>query len=175
MRGALVLLAAVLLTAAESDEVFVDAGACPGEACVYGEQWTAREPVELRASPAEAAAVVATLSAQERVETVTGEVHTRPGRFVVKKARDGFEPGAVLLLYTYLGERWYRARHEGALVRADLGFGPYGRRCREPDDDRCWGVLERRAQSRWWVRVRRSSGLEGWVLDSRSLEKLGAH
>jgi len=160
---------------ANADEIFVDRGACPGEGCVYGEQWVVREPIELHSSPSESSEVVDMLGPRDHVETLTGEVHTRPGRFVVKQARGAFQPGDVLLLYTYLGEGWYRMRHEGALGRADLGFSPWDKRCQSREDRRCWGTLERKLQFWWWVKVRAPSGLEGWVLDSRSFEKPGAH
>jgi hypothetical protein len=170
----LALIATLMLGAAPSD-VFVDAGACPGEGCVYGERWTARDSLELRAEARDSAEVVATLAPGDPVKTVTGEVHTRPGRFVVTRARDGFAPGDVLLLYTYIGEGWYRARHGGELVRVDLGFGPRGRRCRTRDAEGCWGVLERPPESRWWVKLRTTAGVEGWTLDSLALEKPSAH
>lgn len=169
------LLVMVLIAASGAGEIFVDPGACPGEGCVYGETWTVREPIELRAAPEEVAPVVSTLSPPAQVETRTGEVHTRPGLFVVTKPRGTFVTGDELLLYTYLGEGWYRVRHAGELQKADLGFGPRGKRCRAEDDRGCWGVLKRPVESRWWVQLRTSSGLEGWVVDSRSLEKPGAH
>jgi hypothetical protein len=129
--------------------------------------------MELYASPSESSDVVATLAPEERISTITGEVHTRPGRFVVTSPRDAFKPGDVILLYTYLGEGWYQARHNGVSVKADLGFGPWGRRCRSEDDQRCWGVLEQNVEFWWWVKVRKLSGTEGWVLDSKSFVKPG--
>ena len=151
--------------------VFVDVGACPGEGCVYGERWTARAVVSLRAAPEQSAAAVGRLQPGESVETLTGEVHTAPGRFVVRRTYGEFAPGDEILVYTYLGEGVFRVRHNGILKEADLEFSPWGgsggNRCQ--DEARCWGTLDRALRFTWWVKVRSASGTEGWVSESAAL------
>jgi len=73
-----------------------------------------------------------------------------------------------MFLYTYLGEGWFRLRHNGLLKIAELGFSPWGgtsgKRC-ELDSTRCWGSLQQELYFEWWVKVRTEEGLEGWTLD----------
>ena len=146
-------------------EVFVDEGACPGEGCQYGEIWTAREAVVLRERASPEAAVVATVEPGERVRTITGEVHTEAGRFEVQREHGDFRPGDEVLVFTYLGEGWFRLQHEGEIKEADLGFSPWGgsagRRCNS--SERCWGSLHEELRFDWWVLVRADSGSEGWI------------
>jgi hypothetical protein len=145
--------------------VFIDKGACPGEGCMYGERWVARSAVDLLKAPESTAPVVATVKTGEPISTVTGEVHTVPGRFVVHRTHQDFNPGDEVLVYTYLGEGVFRIRHNGQLRDADLNFGPAGgsggKRCEE--QPRCWGTLQEELQFTWWVLVRTTSGTEGWV------------
>jgi hypothetical protein len=169
------LLLLALVAAAE--EVFVDRGACPGEGCRYGERWVASTPVPLRARPDSAAPSVTTVQAGDSVHTLTGEVHTVPGRFVILRAHADFAPGDEILLYTYLGEGWFRIRHDGRLREADLGFSPWGgspgKRCEK--DPGCWGILESELRFDWWVKLRTSEGVEGWTLATGSFDRGSDH
>jgi hypothetical protein len=162
-----------LLLVLVTSPVFVDKGACPGEGCTYGERWIAKEQARLRAGPSREAEQTVAVQPGEEVVTVSGEVHTVPSKFVVRREHEGFRPGDEVLVYTYLGEGWFRLRHNGELKKADLGFSPWGgsagRRCEE--DPRCWGILEELLQFDWWVLVRTSSGVEGWVLNAQSFER----
>ena len=113
VRTALLFIGVLVSADAIAQDLFIDKGACPGEGCVYGEQWVARTPVRLRSAPSLTASFSGTVLAAESVQTVTGEVHTSPGRFVVHRPHGGFAPGDEVFLYTYLGEGWFRLRHEG--------------------------------------------------------------
>ena len=147
--------------------VFIDKGGCPGEGCMYGERWIARSDVDLLKAPDPTAVVISTVRSGETVRTVTGEVHTIPGRFVVHSRHDEFAPGDEVLVYTYLGEGVFRIRHNGQLKEADLNFGPgggsNGKRCEV--QARCWGTLHEELQFTWWVLVRTAAGTEGWIRD----------
>jgi hypothetical protein len=164
---------ALLVGFASAEEVFIDRGACPGEGCGYGERWSARTSVPLRARPEATAPTVASVEPGASVRTLTGEVHTVPGRFAVLRAHEDFAPGDVILLYTYLGEGWFRVRHDGRIREADLGFSPWGgspgSRCEQ--DPGCWGILESELRFDWWVRVRTSAGIEGWTLETGSFDQ----
>ena len=176
-RIAFLALLLLIAGASTADDVFIDKGACPGEGCSYGESWVARGLVELRYGPDLSASVTGTVRPGEAVRTLTGEVHTIPGLYVVKRVvkRPGgdFAPGDEVLVYTYLGEGWFRIRHNGELKRADLGFSPWGGssgdRCER--DPNCLGFLERKLQFSWWIKVRTSEGVEGWVLDANAFDQ----
>ena len=160
-----------------AQDVFVDEGACPGEGCVYDEQWVARSLVQLYEAPVESALVSGIVREGEAVQTTTGEVHTEPGRFIVHRPHDEFSPEDEVFLYTYLGEGWFRLRHNGELKVADLGFSPWGgtsgKRCEL--ESRCWGSLEQELHFEWWVKVRTEGGLEGWTLNVADFDKPTYH
>ncbi len=173
------LLAIGLLVIAQAlaQDTFIDEGACPGEGCVYGESWVARSRVRLHNAPNLSAPFAGTVLAGEAVQTVSGEVHTRPGRFIIHRSHDEFAPGDEVFLYTYLGEGWFRLRHNGLLKVADLGFSPWGgtsgKRCEL--DSRCWGSLQQELYFEWWVKVRTEEGLEGWTLDASDFDQPTYH
>ena len=170
MRRILLLALLVASAASADDEVFVDDGACPGEGCAYGERWVAKEAMPLLAEPEEGAEVRGRLAEGEAVQTLTGQVRTTPGRYVVERAHQGFEPGDTVLLYTYLGEGIYRIRHNGTWTTGHFGFSPWGGGrtdvpCSEEDSEGCWGHRAAKERMDWWVRVRNEAGVEGWVTD----------
>ena len=175
--GTAVAIGLLVCGCAVSRRAFVDVGACPGEGCQYGERWVAREAVRLRSAPNSSASSTGMVQAGEAVQTLTGEVHTIPGRFVVRRPHGEFVPGDEVLVYTYLGEGVFRVRHNGTLKDADLEFSPWGGsggdRCQ--DESRCWGILKQQLQSEWWVRVRTGTGTDGWVLDASKFLTPGNH
>ncbi len=160
-----------------AQDVFVDKGACPGEGCVYGERWVARARVRLLSAPDLSATVVGILDTGMAVQTVTGEVHTIPARFTVRQPHGEFAPGDIVHVYTYLGEGWFRVRHDGETKEADLGFSPWGgssgKRCEL--EDRCWGTLQEELRLDWWIKVRTPDGTEGWTLDAMSFAEPKQH
>ncbi len=173
----MLLIVANLLAAADGGEIFVDKGACPGEGCAYGESWITRSNVTLRAEPSRSATIVAKLDAGTRVTTVTGEVHTKPTRFVVHRPHAQFRPGDSVLVYTYLGEGVFRVRHNGRLTEADLGFSPWGgtagTRCEQ--SARCWGTLEQELRFEWWVQVRTPGEVLAWTAEADKFEPESRH
>jgi hypothetical protein len=166
MPAGFVILWVVLAGQSAGSGVYIDKGGCPGEGCQYDETWVARQSVDLLREPTVKSPVVVTVRQGDPVRTVTGEVHTVPGRFIVRTAHDEFVPGDEVLVYTYLGEGHFRVRHNGVLKEADLDFGPgggsNGKRCEVAS--RCWGTLQTEHQSTWWIKVRTESGLEGWTV-----------
>ena len=142
---------------------YIDQGACPFECCVY-RVWKTKRDTVVYAQPNKNEKVVGLLKAGATVEAFTGEVHSSPVRFVVKKAHAEYKPGDFLWVYTYLGEGHFRVWRNGAMQEEDLGFSPYGgsggARCE--NREYCWGELEKKLQFTWWVKVRSREGWEGW-------------
>ena len=175
----IVILVLTILTGPQTPppDVYVDKGACPGEGCQYDERWVAKEVVGLRKEPNQKSPVVATVRPGEGVRTVTGEVHTVPGRFVVRVPLGELKPGDEVLVYTYLGEGHFRVRHNGQVKEADLEFSPLGgsggTRCEV--ESRCWGTLQQELQFTWWIKVRTASRTEGWVADAGKFLQPSSH
>jgi hypothetical protein len=108
---------------------------------------------------------VGTVKAGESVEGLTGEVHSTPVKFIVKRSHEAYKAGDIIWVYSYEGEGYFQVLRNGELVSEDLDFSPYGgtagTRCQ--DDERyCWGTLERELTSVWWVKIKTKSSLEGW-------------
>jgi len=173
IRALLTSIAILVSGYAVAQDVFVDEGACPGEGCVYGERWVARKSLQLYSDPSSTADVSGEVVEGEAVQTVSGEVHTIPGRFIIYRTHGEFVPGDEVLLYTYLGEGWFRLRHNGQLKVADLGTSPWnrvlGQGCKK--EPNCWGSLQSKLVFHWWVKLQTTEGLEGWVLDTPAFDK----
>jgi hypothetical protein len=162
MKLALAVLACCLAVADQPPGFFVDRGACPFECCQYG-AWTVTKATVAYARPDVRSPKVATLTTGTRVTALTGEVHTRPSRFVVTKPHERYRPGDVLWVYTYLGEGVFTVWFKGEMVEQALGFSPYGgtsgTRCDVPE---CWGRLDHELRSTWWVNIETADGRVGW-------------
>ena len=155
------------LAARQKRRVYVDRGACEGEACGYG-PWKPTRATVLRARPDARSRRVGEVGPGPCVMALTGEVQVRtPGRFVVLKPRGLYRPGEVLTVYTYLGEEVYKVRHRGRWVaEQQLTYTPEpgpAERQECMSDQHCWGFFERKPDSTWWVKVRTGSGLVGWT------------
>ena len=133
---AVVLLAAVAGAADTPPVTFIDRGACPFECCIY-RTWQTRADTVAYARPDRGAPVVGRLKVGASVEAVTGEVHSRPVRFVVKKPHGEF-----------------RVWRDGAMREVDLGFSPHGGspgiRCRGLTA--MLGRAREATRVRWWVK-----------------------
>ncbi len=86
---------------------YIDKGACPFECCRYG-PWKGRKTTTAYASPDASSDLVGEYQSGTKVTALTGEVHTVPGRFIVKKAHARYKPGDVILVLTYLGEAHFK-------------------------------------------------------------------
>lgn len=168
MKKLLVAIAVAFLpavaTAADSPPAkYIDIGACPFECCTYRD-WHTKFDTVAYAKPDKNAKVVGRLKAGATVEAITGEVHSSPVRFIVKKPHAGYKPGDILWVYSYLGEGNFNVWRNGAMQEEDLGFSPYGgspgARCE--NKEQCWGELEEKLRLSWWVKLRSREGWEGW-------------
>lgn len=161
------------LPAAEPD-VFVDAGACPGEGCSNSSTYVAQANVTVFETPSLTAKKIGEIRADMKLRSTAGEVHTVPTRFEISRQHDDFHPSDDVFALTYLGEGYFRVLHNDVLTQADLGFSPWGgstgKRCNKPEH--CWGRLVKDLEFAWWLRVVSESGLEGWVVADRSIQEI---
>ena len=157
--------AAAAPSAATGDATVVEPGVCPFECCTYG-RWQARARVELRERPDSAAPAVATVAEGAVVQAVTGEVHVRPGVYVVARAFESFAAGDTLEVRSPLGEGFFRARRRGSAdTLVSAGLGAPQPECPR-DDPFCAGRFAREPAHTWWVRVRLPGGAEGWTAEA---------
>jgi hypothetical protein len=142
---------------------FVDEGACPFECCQYG-SWTARQQVVVRKDRSKQSPIVGRISAGERVTAATGVVVTRREGIVRMLETINFEDvevpsGAILYVLHYGGEGrdlfWYNGKvHWGEL---------YAETVRKATADSPWDV-QSVPVTEWWVQVKTSRGITGWIL-----------
>jgi hypothetical protein len=148
-------------------QFFNDRGACPFECCTYRRWKTVRTTV-LYERPDVRSRQVGRALAGSRVRAVTGEVHTVPSRFVVKKKHEQYQPGDILWVYTYQGEGYFKVWFKGRMYQEELIFSPYGgssgRRCEE--SEQCWGELDKPLNSVWWIKIKLADGRTGWTKEA---------
>lgn len=153
--------------------IYRDRHICAGEGCDY--RGTATVKRIARAYPLIGSKRPAfSLKTGQRVTVIDSEVHTRAGRYVVKRKHGRFRPGDVIFTYTYLGEGIFKIWFKGRWAEEDLGFSPWGgsagTRCQN-DKEYCFGELEKEAEAKWWVKIRTRDKRTGWILVSdRNLE-----
>lgn len=140
--------------------VFVDEGACPFECCVY-RKWTVEETTTLFSEKDRASRVIATVHPFQVVQARTGVVYTRPAKLEVLWDHEPFRKGEVVYVLTYQGEGFYKVWRNGAIISADVFF-PTDPPCDRPSPA-CWGRLDGRPESTWWVQIETPSGQVGWT------------
>jgi hypothetical protein len=92
---ALSLLVASVAFADEHPVFYVDKGACPFECCTYRD-WGTEKTTKLYAEPKTSSPVTGAVEKGTTVKAKTGEVHTKPGKFIVKRGVTTFGKGDVL-------------------------------------------------------------------------------
>jgi hypothetical protein len=156
---------------------YEDAGACPGEGCVYRE-WTARAAVAVRRDRKSGSPVLFNLRKAEKATALTGVViTTRPGRVQFREPVDlGFydhsqrsvaflhvDPSQTLYLLTYRGEGTMLAWLDGRLYdEVDGSTAFFDDKC-AGDANRCTGKIVQETQAVWWVQLRNAKGQTGWT------------
>lgn len=171
----LILLAAAVPSFAQvkPPAVFVDRRICPGEGCDYRGRAKVVAPTKAYRLPSLSSGMAFTLPLGTMVTGIDSQVHTRAGRYVVKRDYQKYRKGDVLHVYTYLGEGVFRVWHPGRVFEEDLAFsvwgGSSGTRC-ELDEEGCWGMLEKPTDMKWWLKVRTNKGRVGWVLVEENLD-----
>ncbi len=137
-------------------EVYVDRGGCPGECCTYG-TWRAERAVILHEAARERSKIIGRVDAGSEVLAETGEVHTRAGKFVVRRESPPYRVGDTIWLYTYVGEGFYKVWRAGEMVEQEISVMPDQT---SPND---WGYYARAPHSVWWIRVKVKGGAVGWT------------
>ena len=160
-------LAASVAVADDHPVFYVDKGACPFECCTYRD-WGTEITTKLYAEPKKSSAVVGSAEKGATVKAQTGEVHTKPGKLIVRRNVTTFRKGDVLWVYTYLGEGYFKIWYQGKFIEDQIDFNI---RNPTPGD---WGYFEIMPDSVWWVRVRTPSGLEGWTNEPRNFSNQDA-
>ena len=153
---ALTYLAATVACAGTHPLFYVDKGACPFECCTY-RKWGTERTTILYAAPKTGSAIVGNAGKGATVNAQTGEVHTKPGKLIVKRNINDFRKGDVLWVYTYLGEGFYKIWYRGKFIEEQIDFDIHNP---APDD---WGYFEIMPDSVWWVKIQTPDGLEGWT------------
>lgn len=136
---------------------YIDKGACPFECCTY-RQWIAREKISLLDKP-KGKTVVARLQKGEKVQAITGEVHSIPLRVVAEHDHPeaGVKPGDIIYILHYEGECNWKAWRNGQIVHvancSDEGPVP---------------------RVTWWVQLKTKAGVVGWAVSHRNFDNQDA-
>lgn len=149
-------LVASVVYADDHPVFYIDKGACPFECCTYRD-WRTNKTVKIYAEPKTGSSVVGSIEKGTTVMAQTGEVHTKPGKIIVKRDVTTFKKDDILWVYTYLGEGYFKVWYRGKFLEDQIDFNY---RSPAPDD---WGYFEFMPESVWWVRIRTPTGLEGWT------------
>lgn len=150
---------------ADQQSPYIDKGACPGEWCSYGE-WKAEKDTVLYNAPSNDAGEITTIKSGTKVIAVTGEVHSKPVKFIVKSDYNQYKINDIIWVYTYIGEGFFKVSYKGKMYEEDLKFSPYGgtsgRRCEK--SPRCFGYLQEDLKFVWWVKILSPNGKIGWTI-----------
>jgi len=126
---------------------YIDKGACPFECCTY-RGWTANQEIALVDQP-NGKKVVARLHKGEKVQGLTGEVHSIPLRVIAAydDPNAKVKAGDVIYVLHYLGEGAWKVWHNGELVESEnfSDKGPF-------------------PHATWWVEIKTASGIIGWAI-----------
>jgi hypothetical protein len=107
---------------------------------------------KLYAEPKTSSPVVGVAGKGATVKAQTGEVHTKPGKLIIKRDVTTFRKDDILWVYTYLGEGYFKIWYQGKFIEDQIDFNY---RNPAPDD---WGRFEVMPQSIWWVKLRTPAG-----------------
>src|SRR5438477_1090405 len=137
--------------AQQPPKIHIDRGACPFECCTYRE-WVAKKDKTLVNAP-NGKKVVAHIHKGERVQAITGEVHSHPLRVVARHdhLEAGVKVGDTIYILHYMGEGYWKVWHNGKLIDIEnfSDEGPY-------------------PKYTWWVKLKTHAGAIGWTLNERS-------
>jgi hypothetical protein len=140
---------------------------CPEDVCNYG-SWKLKKETTLYSKPSLTAAKVAKLEALQKVEALTGEIHTlRYGEIEVIKGvtltednnQLALKPGDRLFDLESVGLGMHAMWYNGDLYYLNNGWNA-------EDSSKLWGneVVER--QTDWWVKVIvAEKNLTGWIVN----------
>jgi len=143
----------------------IDPNACPFEGCTFG-KWKVTKESAMYSTWQGGRTEAGKLHPGEEVVALTGvHITLKPDRISVRKPIPDLEvePGDVILRYMYVGEgfaniwakgHWHK-EHDCSFVTEKDGMG-----CMK----NCSAVVAECGAKEWWVQVKTSGGVLGWVL-----------
>jgi len=149
--------------------------ACPFEGCRFG-KWKVSKDSILYSSWQNDRRQVAKLTAGQEVTGLKGVHITRsPDRIMVKRdlPRLGLQAGDIVLRYMYVGEGFADIWAKGAWRKEeDCSFitEKNGDGCARD----CAAVVTEEGVKEWWVKLKTSDGMIGWVLVSNNFDGMDA-
>lgn len=159
IRTLVVLLPLVFTVLAYGDGhpmFYIDKGACPFECCKYGE-WHVEKTTKLHTEPKAGSLLAGVAETGTLVRAETGEVHTKPGKFIVKHDITSFKKGEVLWIYTYLGEGFFKVWYGGKFREEEIGIDYHNPGSND------WGYFKIKPDSMWWIKIKTPKGIVGWT------------
>lgn len=172
----LLSICVVVFPQSKPPAVYVDKGACPFECCTY-RKWKTEKTTIAYARPDRKSKQVGRFRKGTWVAGLTGQVTSVPGKFIIVRKHERYKPGDVLWVYTPLGEGFYKVWFKGRMYDEGLDYmsGPYEASlptCEETPN--CWGKLEKKLHTTWWVKIRSAEGWIGWTEETESFSNMDA-
>jgi hypothetical protein len=150
---------------AEPSLPVIDYNACPFEGCTFG-KWKVKKHSTIYSSWRKGRAELAKLKPGDEVTGLTGVHITRkPDRILVKQAIPDLrlKPGDVVLRYMYLGEGFANVWFNGVWHKSeDCTFVTEMNASGCLRD--CAAIVTEEGVKDWWVKIKTSDGMVGWVL-----------
>lgn len=147
-------------------------GACPFECCQYG-RWVARASIPVFAAERSMGDTVGMLAPGEAIEALDGTHHVlraavavfqRPYNLVATIHDTlAIQPGDTVYVLDHIGEGVFHVWYRGKPYQMDQQWA-------YPDDDApiraaARALADMSPKTEWWVRIRRRTGAEGWILE----------
>lgn len=170
----LILFAALLLAAATPDAgpplrngVYVERGVCPGEGCDTSFWWRSTAAQPLYKAPG-SSKIVGYVRAGDRAAVKDTEYWTQPLRGVVLRKADPFQPGDVIYTLVPEGEGYIEVWRRGEVLSLspDEEYPPADQPVVKWDE-------APRTEDIWWVKLRTSRGVTGWIPNPGNFECMG--
>jgi hypothetical protein len=160
----IIIVLLFIISVAKASDLYVDKEACPFEGCQYG-IWVAEENNNIYSNPNDKSKQIGNIKKGDTISAVTGEVHTWPQPFIVNKAKDDYNIGDTIWVYTYKGEGHFKIKYkENEFEEINLYFSPYGNgkgsKCEDPN---CFGIMKNELKCQWWVKILTKDKLTGWI------------
>ena len=129
---------------------FMDVGACPFECCTY-RQWAVRDSPRLLDRP-NGKKVVGNLRKGEVVNGLTGVVISTPVAVKADRAipETRIKAGDIFYILHYAGEGYWKVWFHGKITFVHQSV-----------------VNIPEPKSEWWVKVKKASGVVGWILSDK--------
>ncbi len=155
---------------------YEDHGGCPFECCTY-RTWTVEADTEVRTDRQDGSPVAFLVRRGEQVVGITGVVvTTKLGRAIVREPilieshKPGLMPGSLVYVLSYVGEGAWKIWVGGQIYETEISSREQICVGRQGETIACAIQITQEPQTVWWVKVRNSTGQEGWT---RQLDHFG--